>query len=285
MRSFRYALVLALAGSAVALGSSALAADPAGTVTFAGAGGGHEVREISLSPGRVTFAQRGGSPGGTPLIKRSVDVTGSTLTLGTPATIGFIETKSGGNFLVGPDYFAGLVPGSTSGSRTLWGTEVYADMYEGGYSTYADYGARLSQGTTKLRAFAPTSEPLRLSGNRALYESGSGYKVYDLKTGTAKTVKDLVGKTLWSPPEYGSGIPVDLFGDYVAFVTADGAVWRKNITGSNGAVQLSPVPDPNIGYVHDTQVFAFGDWVGWRRNLWKFGAPAAVDCGLRNAAT
>jgi hypothetical protein len=101
----------------------------------------------------------------------------------------------------------------------------------------------------------------------------SDEKVYDLVHGT----------TLDVTATYGAVHNVDLFGNYVVYATADGSIWRKDLTSAAAARQvLGPVPAGNTFTF--SSVATDGDWVAWTRE-YHSGSTFVTSSGYRNART
>lgn len=280
-------------GAVLVLGTPASASDPVGTLNISNQAD-QRIRAVTLSPGRVTWANT--RPAKTPVTTRSVTVSGSGLTLGPGDFVGYAEPKTSGSSYT--DTFRGLTTSAASGIRTTWAAETSAGFFEGGYSDPDTivYGARLSQKsndgvhTATIRAFASPSLARTVSGARVLYLAGpwATPKLYNLRTGGTASAATAAGTALYNPHvhnDYDAKDPVALWGDSLAFVAADGSVWRNTLSDPAAAIQLAPVVAPADGYVHGASVYAWGDWVAWNRQIWKDDALVAEDCQMRNART
>src|SRR5690348_13100186 len=123
MRPLKLALALALAGAVVAVGSSALAADPPGTVNFSSSPT-QDVKALALSPGRVTWVD--GDPIGWPIYKQAASLEGGSIALGgggVGTKLGLTSPKASGDSMVHA-FTNMLYPGGASGTRTGWATET-----------------------------------------------------------------------------------------------------------------------------------------------------------------
>lgn len=280
----RRPLVLAVAlgvGAAVALGGAASASDPVGTQNISNLAD-QQIRAVTLSPGRVTWANS--YPSKTPVTTRSVAVGSGGLALGAGQIIGYAEPKTSGNSYA--DTFRGLTSSAASGNRTAWATETKAAFYEGGYSDPDSivYGGRLSQGANLARTFPGDSSPLSLSGTRVLFPAS----IFNIRTGGTVSAKAAAGRTIFNPGafnEYDLRTPLALWGNFLAFAGSNGAIYRNDLSDAAGSTTLAPVVPAADGYVHGVNVFTWGDWVAWSRAIWKDGGLVAVDCGMRNART
>ena len=201
---------------------------------------------ISLSPGRIVW---NGVADGGQVLTRALSSDGETVTLGPQSTIG----PTGGRYW-------GSMEHSSSGARTL-----YRYKFPGGAvrTVLADGGA-----TTTLSSGAP----VRMSGNRALYER-DGFRIYDLHT--RKTLDVSTRYTTRKDPS-----AADLFGNNLVYLGRDLKLYLKNL--SNGA---APAAIARPGIPQGLNVFAYGDWVAWDGYLDDGTGLPADYCGIRNIRT
>jgi hypothetical protein len=234
--------------------ADAVVPDPPGTVLVSTDIG--EVSQLFVSPGRIVWNGAGG------ILDRRLNADSSTVTLGTQSTI-----NDEGVFGYG-----GLATGATSGARTLWADRA-------GGVTSSRYMVKLTSGTT-TKVLTYHGEPVRLSGNRALYFRLSDYHyvLYDLHTGKSLDVTQKYDTRTSS-----GTFTADLFGNYLVYTTKSFAILRKNL--SNGSAPQVVVPNHPHDY-NGSFVVAYGDWVGWDRySHTTDGFDEFDDCGLKNLRT
>lgn len=266
MRTFRLVLALALAGSAIAIGSPAIAVDPVGTVNISSLTN-QDLVMVALSPGRVTWVNR--TPKGSPLVKRGATLDGAQVVLGPGTTLGRTEPKSNG-FL--DDDFRGFSALGASGSRTGWATETHAYYYENGVIVArVTNGGRLSTGASVTRTLSAPSHVLAVSGTRVLYQnlkfpsSKKYFRLLDLRTGVSTDLTATFGgaaKVLKA---------VALFGNSLYFARNDGSIWRKTLGATSSSVKVV-----DGGSFSTVTLFAWGDFIAWDRY------SGGHVCGYRN---
>lgn len=251
----RRALVPLIALASLLAGlAPALAADPPGTVLVTADGVNSP---LAVSPGRVVWQDFHG------VRKGAVSSDGSTVTVGALNTLGEGELHP-----------YGYLPHNSSGARTLWADRV------GGVTSYR-YMVKLTSGaTTKVLSYGGV--PVRLSGNRALYQrqADAHYVLYDLHTGKTTDVTEKYNTRT------SSGSPtVDLFGNYLVYTTKKFAIMRKNLSDSTAPVTIVSGGQNSTSY-NGSLVVAYGDWVAWDRYSHPSdGFDSFDDCGLKNLRT
>jgi hypothetical protein len=113
-----------------------------------------------------------------------------------------------------------------------------------------------------------------LSGDRVTFDSGATEHpmLYDLRTKTLSRIKGAIAASVW--------------GDYLAYVKADGSVWRRQLDGQHSPVELrKPLPAKQQATVF-ADVYSFGDEVAWNISTVVPGPTGEiVHDGYRDAQT
>lgn len=253
MRCSRALVVLLAVATVAPFAGAAAAADPEppGAVLVSPDAGSYSA--LSVSPGRVVWEGSG------TVQKRAVTSDASTVTLGAQTTIG--------HGLLSPyQYPTGL----SSGARTLWAS---SNGHPYGYQV------NLTSGTS-TKVLSHAAVPVRLSGNRALYQrqTDAHYVLYDMHTGKSTDVTEKYNTRTSS-----YSFTVDLFGNYLVYTTKSFAIMRKNL--SDGSAPLTIVPPDHNGN-NGSVVIIYGDWVAWDRYFHPGDGFDAFDhCGLKNLRT
>lgn len=249
----------------------------------------YDVYGLALSAGRVTYYNR--SQRKYPVLTRGITA-GTPVTLGTPSQIGLSLASPSWEGAV-----PAVVPGTTSGNRTVWTEVTEHGCYENGIMCWVNEATpHLSRGAAVEHSFTPFSSAA-LSGTRALQRAGRSWFLYDLKTrrstrltlppGSAQgvllapgTAVALAGDRLVTAR---SGVSSRLADDVIA-VFIDYSIRVKNLA-NGGSMVVTPSPEDPPGALSYAAVSAWGDWVAWERRYQKNGTLTGRDCGIRNVRT
>jgi hypothetical protein len=116
-----------------------------------------------------------------------------------------------------------------------------------------------------------------LSGNRLVYSrqtsSGSTINLYDIRTKKTTVLRTVKGGIATASTA--------VWGNYVAWMTPHGWVYRENLT-TGKTVKLATGNKKK--YYGDVAVYAYGDWVGWHTQQYADVTGSDQDA-IRNAKT
>ncbi|MCW2503347.1 MAG: hypothetical protein JWO79_1631, partial [Actinomycetia bacterium] len=203
-------------------------------------------RLLALSPGRVTWTDTAGA--GIPVWTKRY--AGNTLATG-PGT----PVSGSSNWeLAASGRRTAFTVDDQGGSATLLKVTTGADV-----ATIAtDHGDGISN--------------VSISGTRVLYNASGTWSLYDLIAARRTDLTWLTGAS-----------EATIWGNYVAYIAADGSVQRRDLTASGEPVHLAPAaPGIADGYLSG-RLYMWGDYVAWQYGV--CGDTCTTYAGYRNART